>query len=143
MAVTFRVVDGQVEFDPATGQIVTVTGERKASQDLAEVILQDYLPEQNYGSYLSKVATNQIPHISELVVRHYIAEAVKVLDARQLEDPTITPYEKITNILELDTIMDDSTSTLGFFVRVGTEAGKPVSTAALQPTQLNHLTEEL
>ena len=140
MSLTFRVVDGQVEFDPATGQIVSITGERKCSQDLAECLLQDYLLEQDYGSYLSQIIQNKIPYISEMVIRHYIAEAVRVLDARQMEDPAITRDEKTTNILELD-VLSDSNGMVGFFLRVGTEAGQSASTTLLQPTQLKQLTE--
>lgn len=141
MSMTFRIVDGQVEFDPATGQVVTVSGERKCSQDLAEVLLQEYLPEQNYGSFLSKVIKNQIPYISELIIRHYISEAVRLLDAKQAEDPEIDSYERITGITQLDTILDDE-GTLGFYVKVGTEEGE-ADAAVIKPTALNHLTEEL
>lgn len=131
-----------MEFDPATGQIVTVSGERKCAQDLGEVLLQDFLAEQNYGSFLTKVVQNQQPVIGEMVIRHYIAEAVKTLEIKQSEDGAITPEEKITQILQLDTILDDS-GTLGFFIRVETESGQTASTAVVQPTALNHLYEEL
>jgi len=147
MSTTLQVSDGHIVISPATGVLVTVTGNRKCAQDMAECLLQEYSPTQNYGSYLKKIIKNQnpIPGASELLVRYYVSEAVKLLDAAQLADPAMTADEKIDQIIGLDTASDD-TGTVGFFVNVSTVDGgaaqaSAVQAAAVQATSLNQLTE--
>jgi hypothetical protein len=143
MSVTLKVSDGHIVISATTGVLETVSGNSKASQDLAECLLQEYSSSQNYGSYLKAIITNPNPleGASELLVRHYVAEAVKLLDAAQLSDPAITSDEKLTQITRLETASDDS-GTVGFFVQVATEdGGASVQASAVQATSLNHLTE--
>ena len=150
MGYTLRIVNGQLDLDTTTGQLNTVTGERKCSQDLAEVMLQDYDAETNYGSYLTTVVTNStaVPFADDLFVRHYISEAVDLLKASQVADQTSTSDERIQDILQLLTQFDTNTGTVGFLLSVSTEAGSsdvaivniPTQT---QPTQLNQLYENI
>ncbi len=127
--------------NPANGQPQTVTGNRKASQDLAEGLLQDYWADNDTGSYINQVQLNQDADSSELLVRHYVADAVTRLQARQLEDPAITSDEMIADIEQLFTLQSDQ-GTLGYYVNCSTEdGGASVQAAALQPTSLNQLTE--
>ena len=141
MSQTLQVSDGHIVISRATGQLATVEGNRKASQDLAEALLQDYLPDNDTGSYLSAILQNQDPDTGELMVRHYVADAVTRLQARQLEDPALTTSEAIADIDQLYTLSSDQ-GTLGFYVECSTEdGGESVKAAAVQPTSLNQLTE--
>lgn len=143
MSTTLKIADGHIVISSATGVLETVSGNRKAAQDLAECLLQQYSATQNYGSFLKSIISNPdpIPGASELFVRHYVAEAVKLLDQAQVADSAITPDEKINQIIRLDTVSDDS-GTVGFFVQVSTEdEGQSVAASAVQVTSLKHLTE--
>lgn len=141
MGSTIRVQNGQIEIDQSIGQPDMVTGERKAAQDMAECLLQEYLPEQDYGSFLKQIIENPVPGAGELFLRHYVAQAIQLLQAKQAVDPTLTPSERIVEIAELITDLDDDGTGI-FFVRVETETGEPdVSTSIVVPVQTNHLTD--
>ena len=143
MSTTLQIIDGHISLDPATGLLQTVTGNRKCAQDLPECLLQAYDPVQNYGSYLKQIISNASPvaGATELLVRHYVAEAVQLLEAAQAADPAITSDEQIDQILALDTASDDS-GTLGFYVSVSTmDGGASVESSILQATSLNQLYE--
>jgi len=141
MSTTLWVQDGHIMFDPATGQLQTVQGNRKAAQDLAESLLQEYDATQNYGSFLSQILDNQIPGAQEILVRHYVAEAVRLLDQKQQDDTEVTPDEKIVQIEELVTAGDDN-GLVGYYVRVSTEDDTSVETTALSPVSLEQLDED-
>lgn len=137
MSTTLKIINGQIDIDPSTGVVNTVGGNRKAAQDMAEVLLQDYLAEIDYGSYLRAVATNQIQQAGDLFVRYYIADAIQKLQAKQQEDQFLTPAEQITDIIELS-VSNDGQGTTVFFVSVSTADGGPnPSIGAVQQTQLN------
>lgn len=136
-----QIVNGQVNISASTGEPILVDGNRKCAQDLAECFLQDFLPSQQYGSYLRAIVRNQFPFATELLLRYYIAQAVNLLQALQDSDPAITDSEQITDIITLLTTPNQD-GTVGFFVSVGTQdGGSSVAGVALQPTQLNQLTE--
>lgn len=148
MGSTLRIVNGQLDLDVNTGQLVTVEGDRKCAQDLAECLLQNYDADQNYGSYLTEVVTNSsaIPLAGDLFIRHYIAQAVELLKSKQLEDQTSTPEERITDITQLFTQTDQDTQTVGFYLSVATEAGEAdtaVVNIPARPTQLEQLNEDI
>lgn len=136
MSLTLKISNGQLDFDPATGQLNTVTDNRKAAQDLAECLLQDYLADIDYGSFLKSIATNNIPFSGDLFIRYYIADAVQKLMSKQQDDPNITSAEQILSINELS-VNTDSDGTCVFFVGVTTGDGY-VEKVAAQQTQLNH-----
>lgn len=117
-----------------------VEGNRKCAQDMANCLLQEYLAEQQYGSYLTAIVRNQIPFGQELMLRYYIADAVNRLKVKQQEDTASTASERIQDITELLTTPNES-GTVGFFVVVSTEDGGASETGVVQATQLNHLTE--
>jgi hypothetical protein len=144
MSTTLQIQNGHIVINAPNGQLVTVGGNRKAAQDLAETILQDYLLDNDTGSYVNQVLKNngQDANTSELLVRCYLADGVNRLIARQMEDPAITPDEQIEEIEQLQTIQDPNSGTLGFYVNCSTaDGGQSVEVAALQPTLLNQLTE--
>lgn len=148
MGTTLRIVNGQLDLDTNTGLVNQVTGNRKCSQDLAECLLQDYDADINYGSFLTEVVTNStaIPFAGDLFIRHYIAQAVELLKAKQLEDSTSTSDERITDIAQLITQTNQDTNTVGFYLSVDTETLNAdvalVNIPTLvQPTQLNQLYE--
>lgn len=141
MSYTLMVSNGMVVLNPATGQPFTITGNRKCAQDMAEVLLQYYNPNQNYGSYLNAIVQNQIPYTGQLLIRTYVAAAIDLLTQNQLQDPYITPDEQIDQITQLVTV-DDNNGTVGFYVAVSTLAGPTAETSAVQATQLNQLTVE-
>lgn len=136
MSTTLSIVNGQIDIDPATGLVNTVTGNRKAAQDLGEVLLQDYDPNTDYGSYLRAIATNQIQGSGDLFFRYYIADAIQKLQASQQQDAFLTAAEQITGILalQLSVYGDDATV---FFVSVSTADGGVSEVGAIQPTQMN------
>jgi hypothetical protein len=140
MSYTLQVSDGMVVLDPATGSLKTVTGNRKCSQDMAEVLLQTYDPNQDYGSYLNAVIQNKIPYTSQLLIRNYVAAAVDLLMQKQLQDPFITADEQIDSITNLVTA-DDNEGTVGFYVSVSTLSGATAEASAVQATSLKQLTE--
>lgn len=128
---------------PATGQPVLVDGNRKCAQDMAESFLQDFLPSQQYGSYLRAIVRNQIPFATELLLRYYIAQAINLLQALQEEDPAITTSEQI---VQIDNILTTPNldGVVGFYVSVVTQdGGSSAAGAALGATQLNQLTESV
>lgn len=138
MSTTLKIINGQIDIDASTGQINQVDGNRKAGQDLAECLLQDYLADIDYGSFLRAVATNQIPFSGDLFVRYYISDAVQKLQGKQQEDQYLTAAEQITEILELQ-VSDDGAGTAAFFISVATADGGPSpSIGAIQETKLNH-----
>jgi hypothetical protein len=142
MSTTLLVQDGHIVFASASGLLATVQGNRKCAQDLAESLLQDYDAEQNYGSFLKDILSNQMPGgAQELLVRHYVAEAVKLLEQKQQDDPEVTPDEKIERIEELVTATDD-TGLAGFYVRVSTQDDTSAEATALSPVSLQHLDED-
>lgn len=134
MSTTLKVANGHIVFNPANGQLVEVTGERKAAQDIAEVLLQDYSTEQEYGSYLRRLIANPIPYAQQLFIQYYIAEAIKTLEQKQLQDPYISDDEKIDSIVELVTTTPIE-GTVAFYVRVETVSKKSASIGVI-PTQL-------
>lgn len=140
MSKTLRVVNGQLDISASTGQLITLSGERKCAQDMANCMLQEFLAEQQYGSYLKAVVENRIPFATEMLIRFYVADAINRLSALQEADPEITEDEKINQIAELLTTPDDA-GTVGFYVRVTTQSGTNAEAGVLGPTQLNHLTE--
>ena len=140
MSYTLQVKDGHIVLDSASGLLSTVSGNRKCSQDLGEVLLQEYFTEQGYGSFLKKIIQNKIPFASEFFVRHYAADAVNTLISFQTADVTTTPEEQINQIEELITV-DDNEGTVGFFINASTKAGPSVSTGVIQATSFNHLFE--
>ena len=112
-----------------------VTGERKTAQDMAEVLLQDYLPEQEYGSFLRQIVANPTPYAQQLFIQYYVAQAIETLQQKQLQDPGITVDEQIASITQLVTTQPIE-GTVAFFVQVATVSGAPASVGAI-PTQLN------
>jgi len=136
MSKTIRIVNGQIDIDPATGLVETVEGNRKAAQDMAECLLQDYLPEIDYGSFLRALVLNQIPNSGDLFIRFYIADAIQKLQAKQQDDPYLTEAEQITQITELQ-VANDQQGTVVFFVAAATADGGDASLTAAQATQLN------
>ena len=135
-----RVVNGQIDFSASTGQPVMIEGGRKCAQDMAESFLQDFLSEQQYGSYLRAIVRNQIPYATELLLRYYIAQAISLLQASQEADPAITAAEQIVQIDSLLTTPNEQ-GVVGFFVSVITQDGGLSQTGVALPTQLNQLTE--
>ena len=149
MGWTLKIVDGQLDLDVNTGLLNTVEGERKCAQDIAECMLQEYDPVQNYGSYLTAVVANStaIPFAGDLFIRHYISQAVDTLKSKQLEDPASTPDERINEISQLLTVTDQDTQTMGFYLKVETESGSAETSitnlSASQATSLNQLYEDI
>ncbi len=139
MSWTLKVSNGQIVLNEATGQIQTVEGNRKAAQDIANVILLDFDAARQYGSYLTAIVQNRIPFASELLIRFYIADAIGKLMAKQEQDPDVTEDEKIVQIDELLTT-PESSGVVGFFVAVSTEDGGTAENG-MMATQLDHLTE--
>lgn len=137
MSKTLKIINGQIDFDPSTGQIVLVENNRKAAQDLAACLLQDYLPEIDYGSQLRALMANPIPLAGDLFLRFYIAEAISKLQSKQQDDPYLTRSEQITDITALQ-LVDDGEGTTAFFVGVSTADGGEEVVAAQNETQLNH-----
>lgn len=135
MSQTFQVSDGHVVFSASTGQPVMISGERKCSQDLAECLLQNFSTTQQYGSYLNNIVSNNIPGATELLVSHYVADAVSVLDQIQQQDPYCTADEKVNDIISLITTPVQN-GICGYFVQVSTVSGQSASAGAL-PTSLN------
>lgn len=140
MSLTYRIVNGQIDVNSATGQAVTVTGNRKCAQDMAESLLQDYDAQQQYGSYLRAIVMNRIPFGTEMLLRFYIAQAINLLQVKQQDDPYADAAERISQIDELLTTPNDS-GVVGYFVSVSTEEGRTADSGAMVPTQLNQLTE--
>lgn len=137
MSHTLRIIDGQIDIDPATGQLNLVDGNRKAGQDMAECLLQDYLADIDYGSYLRSLTTSALPGAGELFLRHYIADAIQRLQAKQQQDSNLTLEEQITDIIQLD-VADDGAGQSVFFVAVSTAGGQVANVGATKATQLNH-----
>jgi len=139
MSVTLKISNGQLDFDAATGQVNTVSGNRKAAQDMAECLMQEYLQEQDYGSFLRAILTNKVPFTGDLFIRYYIAQAVQKLQALQQVDPELTESERIDDILDLLTA-DDGAGNVAFYVNVSTGDGGTADAAASRrvETQLNH-----
>jgi hypothetical protein len=137
MSQTLRIVDGQIDIDSATGQINVVAGDRKAGQDMAECLLQDYLSDIDYGSYLRSLTVSAVPGAGELFIRHYIADAIQRLQAKQQQDPYLTAEEQIVDIIRLD-VSNDGNDQDVFFVSVATASGQVTSIGAVKETQLNH-----
>lgn len=140
MSKTFKISNGQIDLNPATGQPRLVEGGRKCAQDMANVLLQEYLDEQQYGSYLTAVVRNKIPFGNELLLRFYIADAINRLKVKQQEDSYSTEAERIVDITDLITTPNEA-GTVGFYVAVSTEDGGESEAGVVQATQLNHLTE--
>lgn len=136
MSKTLSIVNGQIDIDPATGLVNTVTGNRKAAQDLGEVLLQDYDPNTDYGSYLRAIATNQIQGAGDLFFRYYIADAVQKLQASQQKDAFLTAAEQITSIISLNLSSYGDAQTV-FFLSVATADGGSSEVGAIQATQMN------
>jgi hypothetical protein len=142
MSNTLKIINGSIVLDPSTGQLETVTGNRKCAQDMAEVFLQEYLPEQDYGSYLAAVASNKIPYATELLVHHYVADAVNRLSAKQMEDPAITDDEQIKDITTLLT-SSDSEGGIAFLVGVETQQVGQTAETAVAITALGQQLQEV
>lgn len=142
MSETIRIVNGQIDMNPSTGQPNMVSGNRKCAQDLAECLLQDYLASQQYGSYLRAVVRNQIAFATELLVRYYISQAISQLESLQQIDPNITDDEQIQDIQTI-LITPNNDGVVGFFVSVSTVSGQSSMAGAAIPTQLNQLTESI
>lgn len=141
MSNTLYVQNGQVVLDQALGQIRTVEGERKAAQDMAECLTQRFLPEQEYGSFLTDITSNKLPYGGEIFIRHYVAEAIKLLQQKQANDEAATTDELIAEILELTTVVNDN-GDAAFFVRVSTESGGSAEAIGATPVMLEHLQED-
>lgn len=137
MSRTLKIVNGQLDLDSASGQVNTVEGNRKTAQDLAAFILQDHLQDNDSGSYLRAVATNQITDAGDLFIRHYVADAVQRLRSQQHMDPNTTPAEQIKDITQLE-VVNDKEGTVYFWVVVSTTDGGAESVAVGQETELNH-----
>jgi hypothetical protein len=140
MSMTLQISDGHIVIQDTNGQLATVSGNRKCAQDMGEVLLQQYDPVQDYGSYLTSIIKNQIPGAGDLLVRLYTVDAVNRLQSKQQEDPYCTTAEMIADITGLDTVADAS-GTVGFYVVVSTEDGGSSEAGAVSPTALNQLTE--
>lgn len=139
MSTTLKIINGQLDIDASTGQVALVSGGTKCSQDLAEVLLQDYLADNDYGSYLKVITTNQLPFAGDLFIRYYISEAVHRLQSKQQDDSYITASEQITQISQLLVKTDHNSGTTVFFISVATADGGAESIAAAHAaTQLNH-----
>lgn len=138
MSLTLRIVNGQIDIDPSTGQVNTVEGNRKAAQDMGNFLLQDYLEDNASGSYLREVAQNPIPQAGDLFLRYYIAECIQRLQSKQQEDTYLTEAEQIVEITELLVNTDPETNTTTFYLSVATADGGVEPIAATQETQMNH-----
>ena len=138
MGWTLKVVDGQVEFDPATGLLNTVDGERKCAQDLAECLMQDFDPAQNYGSILNQVVNSPEQNITEMVIVNGVSTAIGLLQSKQQEDVASTESERISRILALNVSQNDQ-GDAAYYVRVETEdGGAGIDVTILKPTSLEH-----
>ena len=138
MSSTLRIVDGQIAIDPSTGIMETVTGNRKAAQDIGESLMQEYLADIDYGSYLKAIVTNQLQGADELLVRYYVADAIQKLQAKQQEDPNLTLAEQITGITQLLVKTDNNIDVTYFYVAVSTADGGVADAGAIKPTSLEH-----
>jgi hypothetical protein len=138
MSRTIKIENGQISIDPSTGLVETVTDNRKAAQDMAACLMQEYLADIDFGSYLTAVATNQIGGAGDLFIRYYVADAIQKLQAKQQQDPNLTLAEQITEITELLVKNDTENSITNFYVAVATADGGEAEMGAVRPTQLNH-----
>lgn len=140
MGHTLQISDGMIVFD-VNGQLQTVTGNRKAAQDLGEALLQQYDPAQGWGSFLYEINSNQVPFINEFVIRYFISDAVQNLQSKQSDDPLLDDAEAITGINTLNVVFDGD-GNCAFYLDCGTQDdGASVNTTMIQPTSFNQLFE--
>ena len=140
MSTTLQIQDGQILLDPS-GLLLSVTGSQKASQDLGECLLQEYLPVQGYGSWLNAVITQQVQDVTELILRQFIADAVNLLQSKQTEDFAITSAELISSIDVLN-VVSDSDGNAAYYVKCSTaDGGTSASTVVRPANSYNQLFE--
>lgn len=140
MARTFRMSDGDLEFD-VNGRLTLLEGAEKVQQDIAEALLTDYDRTRDFGSRLNALTYNPSMNASEGQISTYISDAIDRLRAMQRTNPTTTRQEEIAMVDGIQVFKNDQTEVL-FGVSVITTEGQGANTTIMlapNPVKLNHL----
>lgn len=126
MSTTLGIRDGDLDFDDY-GANVVVSGQDKASQDLAQIQISAYNPGSGYGC---RIVPGAVPDVAgEAFIATELTMTVGRLQAKQQSLDTTTDDERITAISQLDVEKSDDHVSFGYYLAVTTGTGAEVGTS--------------
>jgi hypothetical protein len=126
MSTTLGIRDGDLDFD-GYGGTVKVTGQDKASQDLAQIQISSYNAVNGYGC---RVVPGAVPDVAgEAFIATELTMTVGRLQAKQQNLDTTTDDERITAISQLSVSGAADKVSFSYYLAVQTGTGASVSTS--------------
>jgi len=126
MSTTLGIKDGDLDFD-TYGANVRVSGQDKASQDLAQIQVSSYNPGSGYGC---RIVPGAVPDVAgEAFIATELTMTVGRLQSKQQDLDSTTDDERITAISQLSVDAGADRVSFSYYLAVKTGAGANVSTS--------------
>jgi hypothetical protein len=144
MGVTLRKSDGDLYLDPETGRPDLISGATKVDQELADLYLSNFDQTRSWGSSLSlsqlSVSNTSLEQARAILFLRLQQANDRIL-AKQAQDPTLTPEERIQQFSQTDVLVDAASQAVIFFsaADVGDTTVEKIIGQDFKATSLKHV----